>query len=646
MARNILLVEPNYKNKFPPIALMKLSTYHKRLGDNVVFFKGECKNLILERIAEKCVAKLSEIEPIVAWNTKKHFILNYIKTRKQSFLDAIEIDKYDSELLLINWLDYFKDYYWKKWYIKAPEWDRIYVTTLFTFYFDITVRTINELKPLLKPDGKFMVGGVLATLQPEEIEKATGIRPHIGLLNKPGELDEGGNDMIVDTLPLDYTILEEIDYKYDMSNAYFAYMTRGCIRNCSFCAVKKLEPVFEDYIPLKGRIDRVKEICGEQRDLLLMDNNVIASSRFDDIIQEIIDCGFYRGATYVEPDFLTKAIENIKKGINVRGYVRKAQNLMYDYYSKIKDKNISYEVYSILEDYHLLKLENTTPDALIKAYEKIYPYYIKTLSNKRPRKRKVDFNQGLDGRLFNDHIAQQFSRIAISPLRIAFDKLSLEKTYTNAIKMCAKYNMKDFANYILYNFDDKPIDLYERLKINVELCEELDVSINSFPMKYHPLYGEHSHDRNYIGKHWNMKFIRSVQAILNATKGSIGRGRTFFYKAFGKDEKEFYELLNLPDVMIVYLFFFEWLDSKDHEYSRKAWREKFNSLSKSERQIFESIVYDNSFTTTKEHMDYGDNINGLLKFYVPLRDQIQEKSGFLYHLKQEFDTLSRDKYLK
>ena len=143
-----------------------------------------------------------------------------------------------------------------------------------------------------------------------------------------------------------------------------------------------------------------------------------------------------------------------------------------------------------------------------------------------------------------------------------------------------------------------------------------------------------------------MKFIRSVQAILNATKGSIGRGRTFFYKAFGKDEKEFYELLNLPDVMIVYRFFFEWLDSKDHEYSRKAWREKFNSLSKSERQIFESIVYDNSFTTTKEHMDYGDNINGLLKFYVPLRDQIQEKSGFLYHLKQEFDTLSRDKYLK
>ena len=27
--RNVLLLEPNYKNKFPPIALMKLATYFR-----------------------------------------------------------------------------------------------------------------------------------------------------------------------------------------------------------------------------------------------------------------------------------------------------------------------------------------------------------------------------------------------------------------------------------------------------------------------------------------------------------------------------------------------------------------------------------------------------------------------------------------
>ena len=36
----VLLVEPNYKNKYPPMGLMKISTYHKMLGDDVRFVKG------------------------------------------------------------------------------------------------------------------------------------------------------------------------------------------------------------------------------------------------------------------------------------------------------------------------------------------------------------------------------------------------------------------------------------------------------------------------------------------------------------------------------------------------------------------------------------------------------------------------------
>lgn len=58
MERNILLIEPNYKNKFPPIALMKLATYHKRLGDKVIFYKGEFKDFIIERITDKCALKI------------------------------------------------------------------------------------------------------------------------------------------------------------------------------------------------------------------------------------------------------------------------------------------------------------------------------------------------------------------------------------------------------------------------------------------------------------------------------------------------------------------------------------------------------------------------------------------------------------
>ncbi|MBV8831208.1 MAG: hypothetical protein JO108_18495, partial [Acidobacteriaceae bacterium] len=41
--KNILLIEPNYKNKYPPLGLMKLAQYHGPDGkrDKVKFIKGE-----------------------------------------------------------------------------------------------------------------------------------------------------------------------------------------------------------------------------------------------------------------------------------------------------------------------------------------------------------------------------------------------------------------------------------------------------------------------------------------------------------------------------------------------------------------------------------------------------------------------------
>lgn len=171
------------------------------------------------------------------------------------------------------------------------------------------------------------------------------------------------------------------------------------------------------------------------------------------------------------------------------------------------------------------------------------------------RLRYVDFNQGVDARLFNDRIASLLSEIPVRPLRIAFDNIKTEPEYTKALSMSVQHGMKDFSNYLLYNFTDKPTDLYHRMRVNVDLCEQLNVSIYSFPMKYHPISGEHSHDRDYIGQYWNRKYIRAVQAILNATKGKIGRGVSFFEKAFGSNEEEFMELLIMPETFILFRFF-------------------------------------------------------------------------------------------
>ena len=172
------------------------------------------------------------------------------------------------------------------------------------------------------------------------------------------------------------------------------------------------------------------------------------------------------------------------------------------------------------------------------------------------------------------------------------------------------------------------------MRINVDLCEQLGVNIYSFPMKYHPLRDEHSHDRDYIGKHWNRKYIRAVQAILNATKGKIGRGVSFFEKAFGRNVEEYMELLIMPETFLLFRFFFEHLG-----YTQK-WREAMNELTDEEREELYPIIFKNDFNNIEEKTDNTKFLE-ILKFYKNYRGDIADHNSELYKLKVEFDNLSK-----
>ena len=171
--------------------------------------------------------------------------------------------------------------------------------------------------------------------------------------------------------------------------------------------------------------------------------------------------------------------------------------------------------------------------------------------------------------------------------------------------------------------------------MNVRLCEELDASIYSFPMKYHPIRNEHSHDRDYIGEHWNRKYIRAVQAILNATKGKIGRGLSFFEKAFGCNEEEYMELLIMPETFLLFRFFFEHLGYTDQ------WRSAIYALSDEERNIVLPIIFKNDFSNIEE-MNVSDRIKYVLSFYKNYRAEIADPNSELFKMKQEFELIRRD----
>ena len=425
--KNILLLEPGYRNKYPPLGLMKIAQYHGLNGktDNVRFVKGEDPS---------------------AYETA---------------------------------------------------WDRVYITTLFSFEWERTARSIDYALDLVGGQAhRVFVGGIAASLMHEKylqepkwrgvrfIKGLLGDAPAISLGLDPFEEELYADDVsgkpIEDLVP-DYSILDHIEYEYPVTDAYFTYASRGCVRKCAFCGVPTLEGGQRDTNSLSEVIEGVNRLYGDKRDLILMDNNVVASTNFKDIIAEIIDLGFERGAT-------------LKRG--------------------------RYEL-----------------------------------------QRRVDFNQGVDARILCKHpmYLQQLSRIALKPLRIAFDHLGVRRPYAQAIRFASEAGITELSNYMLYNFHDSPSDLFERMRLNVTLNEELGIRIFSFPMRYQPVTRK---DRGHVGKNWNSYYLRSMQVILQATHGIVSGAPEFFRKAFGDTYEEFEGILFRPHHYIFNRYWYEQFDGR------------------------------------------------------------------------------------
>lgn len=414
---NILLIEPDYKCKQPPLGLMKISFFHKNImHDYVRFTKG------------RLPAALS-----------------------------------------------------------GTKWDRVYVTSLFTFEWKATIEAIEYAKTLVDSIDQIVVGGIAATMLPDQIYEETGIRPVCGLLNEPGKLGLPGDECI-DQLTPDYSMLDDVDYVYPFNDAYFLSATKGCGNKCGFCAVQTLEPTFIPYIDIKERIKAIDERFGPKKDLILMDNNVLRSPRFNEIIDDIIAAGFGKGATYKNP----------RTGKTVQRY--------------------------------------------------------------------VDFNQGLDALFLTEAKAKRLGEIALRPARVAFDHIEDRDIYERALRLCAKHGITELSNYVLYNSEDfggkgrkyhadTPADLYDRMKITLDLLDELNdeyggeqrIAAFSFPMRYIPLS---AHERGYVGSQWNAKFLRAVQRMLVPTQGKGVCSRSFFEADFGLDADDFVRYLSMPERLI------------------------------------------------------------------------------------------------
>lgn len=156
----VLLVEP-VKGDYPPLGLMKVSTYHKNNGDEVRFQQG----------------------------------FNY-------------------------WMNYNPDL--------------VYITSLFTWQFREVVSCIKQYNRKFV-NAEIRVGGILASLIPGKIEEATGIKPHVGVLDE------------VDNLPPDYSLFPDDDRS-------ILFTSRGCPIGCPWCLTEN------NYVMTFGGIKKISDV--------------------------------------------------------------------------------------------------------------------------------------------------------------------------------------------------------------------------------------------------------------------------------------------------------------------------------------------------------------------------------------------------
>lgn len=481
--KRILLIEPGYKNKYPPLGLMKIAQYHGPRGknDRVTFIKGEDRSVL-----------------------------------KQA-------------------------------------WDRIYVTTLFSFEYPKIAATIDFALEVANghPDRVF-VGGIAASLMHERFvteRRWHGVRFIKGLLSAPPavalQLDEFSEELYADDLtgtPIedlvpDYSILGQTNYHYAVHDAYFAYTSRGCIRKCHFCGVPKLEGDQRDTESLTALVNAIDRHYGPKKDLILMDNNVVASHRFKDIIAEIRDLGFTPGAKL------------LRDGMRV------------------------------------------------------------------PVQRRVDFNQGVDARILckDPMYLRELSSICLKPLRIAFDHWGVKKPYEQAVRYAHEFGLDELSNYMLYNFHDGPSDLFARMRLNVTLNEELGVRIWSFPMRYQPTDRP---DRGHVGEKWSRYQLRSMQIILQATHGVVSGNPTFFKRAFGDTFAEYENILMMPHDFIFNRDWYERFDGRGEFDDFGAAFSKLGAGERSELAELLSSTDPRNFARLPE-LATTSSLRSVLRFYEP-----------------------------
>ena len=144
--------------------------------------------------------------------------------------------------------------------------DEIMITSLFTYWKKYVVNCVKHYRKLY-PSAKITVGGIYASLMPDDCKRIPGVDDvWIGIHSEAEKYEPAYELIEQNPHPLDYQII---------------HASRGCPRQCDFCGTWKIEPTFISKRSIKDEIIKKK--------VVFYDNNLLMNRNIDNILDELTE---------------------------------------------------------------------------------------------------------------------------------------------------------------------------------------------------------------------------------------------------------------------------------------------------------------------------------------------------------------------
>ena len=144
--------------------------------------------------------------------------------------------------------------------------DKIMITSLFTYWKKQVMISVKHYHKLY-PSAKITVGGIYASLMPDDCKRISGVNNiWIGIYPEAENFEPAYDLIEQNPHPLDYQII---------------HSSRGCPRECDFCGTWKIEPNFISKSSIKDEIFKKK--------VVFYDNNLLMNHNINNILEELIE---------------------------------------------------------------------------------------------------------------------------------------------------------------------------------------------------------------------------------------------------------------------------------------------------------------------------------------------------------------------